>query len=121
MKQLALFTLLVALSGFSCGSTIHNLFEKKTPHEAYAEVLDDNGLEKTPEGRAWLAASTKALEAPQVISLPYRQQGFFPTGKARALGLQFQAKFGERITFTLSNKGNTPFVLYADDSAGRKQ
>lgn len=114
MKNIACLTLLVALCGFSCSSTIHNLFDAKTPHEKYADKLDGNGLEKTPEGRAWLAASEKALFDPQPVSLPYRLQGYFPLDKARALGLQFTARQGERITFNLIKKGTVPLVLFAD-------
>ncbi|HTM92620.1 MAG TPA: M23 family metallopeptidase, partial [Flavisolibacter sp.] len=67
----------------------------------------------TPEGRAWLAASKKALEAPQAIQLPYRQTGYFQSDKPRSLGLKFRAKQGERLTFTL-NKKLTGLVIYSD-------
>jgi murein DD-endopeptidase MepM/ murein hydrolase activator NlpD len=48
----------------------------------------------------------------QPIALPYRQHGYFAPGKARALGLKFNAKRGEKLTFTLDKK--LPFVLFAD-------
>jgi murein DD-endopeptidase MepM/ murein hydrolase activator NlpD len=114
MKHILALTLLTALFGFSCSSTIRDIFNNKTPHEKYAHQLDDNGLEKTPEGRAWLAASEKALVAPHPVSLPYRQQGYFRLDKSRALGLQFHARQGERITFTLEKKGVVPLVIFAD-------
>ena len=114
MKNVFILALLTALSGFSCSSTLRSIFDKKTPHEAYAEDLDDNGLEDTPEGRAWLAASEKALTLPQPIALPYRQQGLFHADKSRALGLQFNVKFGEQVTFTLTKKGADPLVIFAD-------
>ena len=114
MKQISLITLLIALCGFSCGSTIQNIFGKQTPHEKYAEQLDDNNLEKTPEGRQWLAASKAALESPHPVVLPYQQQGYFHPDKSRALGLQFNARSGERLTFKLTKKDSIPFVIYAD-------
>jgi murein DD-endopeptidase MepM/ murein hydrolase activator NlpD len=114
MKYIAFITLAISLSNFSCGSALRNLFSKQTPHEKYAEVLDDNGLNKTPEGRAWLAASEKALVHPQRISLPYRQHGYFHPDKPRALGLEFKARHGERISFTITKKGTAPFAIYAD-------
>ena len=107
-----LATFLLAAIIASCSSTSRNIFSKKTPHEKYAEKLDDNDLDKTPEGRQWLAASKLALEDAQPVQLPYRQQGYFAPGKARALGLQFTAKRGEKLTFTLNKK--EPFVIYAD-------
>lgn len=102
------------LAGFiaSCSSTSRSIFSKRTPHEQYAEVLDDNDLDKTPEGRQWLAASTMALKDPASVQMPYRQHGFFASDKPRALGLRFTAKRGERLNFAVSKK--TPFVLYAD-------
>jgi murein DD-endopeptidase MepM/ murein hydrolase activator NlpD len=75
-------------------------------------VLDDNDLDKTPEGRQWLAVSKTALADAQPIALPYRQHGYFAPGKARALGLKFTARRGERLTFTLDKK--LPFVLFSD-------
>ncbi|MBD0364880.1 MAG: M23 family metallopeptidase [Flavisolibacter sp.] len=114
MKSIATFLLLLIVFGNSCSSSIKHIFENRTPHEKYADKLDAKGLDDTPEGRAWLAASKKALEAPQSISLPYRQNGYFGADKPRALGLLFNVKRGERITFNLTKKGNTNLPLYAD-------
>jgi murein DD-endopeptidase MepM/ murein hydrolase activator NlpD len=111
-----LFTplLLIALFIASCGSSVPKLFSKKTPHEKYAEKLDDTNLEETPAGRQWLAASKFALSDPLTVELPYKQNGYFGTDKARALGLKFTAKRGEKLTFTITRKDKIPFVLYAD-------
>ncbi len=110
------FTLLLPVALFiaSCGSSMPKLFSKKTPHEKYAEKLDDTNLEETPAGRHWLAASKSALQDPQTVELPYKQYGYFGAYKPRALGLKFTAKRGEKLTFTLTKKANIPFVLYAD-------
>lgn len=113
MKNLPFLFILLALFSFSCGTSIRNIFGTETPHEAYAEGLDDRGLDKTPEGRAWLAASKAALEAPITVALPYRQQGYFHADKPRALGLQFTTKRGQRLTFTLTGKSDS-LPLYAD-------
>ncbi len=113
--KLFIFTgLLISLFGYSCGSSIQNIFSNKTPHEAFAADLDDNNLDKTPEGRQWLAASQTSLQDAQTITLPYRQHGFFGRDKSRALALQFKAKHGERITFNLSKKDSLPFIIFAD-------
>jgi len=114
MRNIATFLLLVALFGSSCSSTLHHIFDNKTPHEKYADKLDDTGLEDTPDGRLWLAASQKALTDAQSIQLPYSQHGYFHSDKPRALGLEFKAKQGERITFHLTKKTGSRFALYAD-------
>ena len=112
MKNILAILLLTSLIAASCSSTSRNIFSKKTAHEKYADKLDDNDLDKTPEGRQWLAASKAALENTQSISLPYRQHGYFALDKARALGLKFTAKRGEKISFSLSKK--IPFTIFAD-------
>lgn len=113
VKKFPVLFILLSLYHFSCGTSVRSIFGTETPHEAYAEKLDDRGLDKTPEGRAWLAASKAALAAPLTVILPYRQQGYFPAGKPRALGLQFTAWPGQRLTFTLTGRSDT-LPLYAD-------
>ena len=106
---------LIASINFSCSSTLHKIFGgTKTPHEQYAEKLEDKKLDNTPEGRAWIAASKKALETAQAIQLPYRQNGFFQADRPRSLGLKFHAKHGERLTFTINKKTNFNFAIYSD-------
>jgi len=100
---------MAALLCVSCNSSINKIFSKKTQHEAYADKVEDS-----PEGQQWLASSKKALIAPQIIQLPYRQVGYFHTDKPRALALQFTAKQGERINFDLTKNTGTGFVIYAD-------
>ncbi len=114
MKHLSILFLLLSLYSFSCGKSIRDVFGKKTPHEVYAEELDDRNLDKTPEGRAWLQASKLALENPVKVSLPYRQAGVFHADKPRALGLQFAARAGEKLNFTLTKKGEAALPVYAD-------
>lgn len=114
MKRISPILLLVACISFSCSSTLHKIFDSnKTPHEEYAEKLEEKNLDDTPQGRAWLAASKKALEVPQTIQLPYRQIGYFQPDKPRSLGLKFHAKQGEKLIFTL-NKKLAGFVVYSD-------
>ena len=106
-----LFHLLLSFSLFatSCNGFATRIFSKKTPHEIYADKVDD-----TPEGRQWVTASTSILSAPHTVSLPYRQIGVFPAGTPRALALQFTARRGEHINFDLAKKNNSAFTLYAD-------
>jgi murein DD-endopeptidase MepM/ murein hydrolase activator NlpD len=113
MKNIIPIILLTALFGTSCKS-VKNIFENKTPHEKYAEKLQDHHLDETPEGRLWLAVSKRALDNAQTIELPYRQNGYFHAERPGALALQFMANFGERITFDVSKKTGTRFVIFAD-------
>jgi murein DD-endopeptidase MepM/ murein hydrolase activator NlpD len=115
MKRISVTLLLaIALIGASCSSTTPGIFSKKTPHEKYAEKLDDQDLDKTPQGRQWLAAAKAAVEAPHAVELPYKQVGYFQTDKPRALGLKFTVKRGEQLLFTLKKNTAADFVVYAD-------
>ncbi|MBC7873015.1 MAG: M23 family metallopeptidase [Ferruginibacter sp.] len=106
-----LFLFLFACPAFiSCNSTVNKIFgSKKTPHEAYADKVDNN-----PAGKQWMDVSKNVLDAPQAIKLPYSLLGYFPSGKPRALALQFIAKRGERINFDLLKTTGAGYVLYAD-------
>ncbi|MCW3079779.1 M23 family metallopeptidase [Segetibacter sp.] len=113
MKKILSYLMAMALLGSSCKS-VKNIFANKTPHEKYADKLEDRHLDETPEGRQWLAVSKRALEDPQPIQLPYRQNGYFHADRAGALALEFNADFGERITFDLAKKTMNRFVIFAD-------
>lgn len=114
MKNRSRFLLLPAIFCMACSTPIGKIFDKKTPHEEYAEKLDDKDLDKTADGLAWQAASQAALEAPVSIALPYRQQGFFHADKPRAMGLQFTARPGELLRFSLTRKSGSALPIYAD-------
>lgn len=114
MKKFLIPALLLALFTTACSSTTTAIFGKKTPLEKYEDKLEDTGLDKTPEGRLWLAASERALQLPVAVSVPYRQAGKFSMIKPQALGLAFSAKQGERLLFTLAKKQAGSFVLYAE-------
>ena len=105
-----IFLLLTTPSFFSCNSSVNKIFgNKKTPHEAYADRVDNN-----PAGKQWVDVSKKVLEAPQPIKLPLSLVGYFPAGKPRALALIFTARQGERINFDLKETAGTDYILYAD-------
>ena len=116
MKKIRLIgSLFIILWAASCNSSVTKIFtSNKTPHEKYKDKLEDIGLEKTADGKQWLAASTAALQTPQLINVPHRLAGNFPTDKPRALGLIFKAKAGEQLQFSLQKKGVRAFVLYAE-------
>ena len=114
MKKIIIAALFASLLLTACSSASTNIFGKKTPLEKYEEKLEDSGLEKTPEGRQWLAASHMALQHPVPVQLPYSQAGNFSAKKPQALGLQFVATHGERLTFAFNKTEGANFVLYAE-------
>lgn len=113
-KNKLIIIFLIVTGVTSCNFASRYIFNKKTLHEKYAEKLGDKDLDKTPQGRQWLAASVKVLDSPFAISIPFGLKGNFPPDKPRALGLQFTAKQGERINFHLTKELSANFVLYTD-------
>lgn len=114
MKKVFISTIIAALFITGCSSASTAIFGKKTPLEKYEDKLVDSGLEKTPEGRQWLAAGEKALQHPVAVQLPYRHRGQFSSARPQAAGLKFTATQGERLIFSFEKDKAADFVLYAE-------
>lgn len=108
MNLLRILLLPILFLSASCNSSV-KLWGRKTAHEAYADKI-----EKSPEGKQWIAVSKNTLMTPYAINLPYRQIGYFPATDPKALTLAFPAKHGERVLITLVKKSDGGTVPYAD-------
>jgi murein DD-endopeptidase MepM/ murein hydrolase activator NlpD len=93
----------------SCGTVVNTVFGPKTHREQYEQKIRE-----TPEGRLWKAASEQALAQSVAVSLPYGQKGNFPDSLQVALGLQFNAKRGQKISFNIDKPDTSSFALFAD-------
>ena len=112
-----IFTVQLAILAFliqSCSSSAPGLFAKKTPHQQYGDKISEAGLKQTALGRLWFLAAEQALSKPLMISLPYRETGYFPAEKPQSAGLAFIAKQGEKLKITLEKKPATGFLLYME-------
>jgi peptidoglycan LD-endopeptidase LytH len=98
----------------SCSSSAPGLFAKKTPHQQYGDKISEAGLKQTALGRLWFLAAEQALSKPLMISLPYRETGYFPAEKPQSAGLAFTAKRGEKLKITLEKKPANGFLIYMD-------
>src|SRR5205085_2482095 len=103
---------LIAVSCTTSGPA--GLFGKKSAHEQYADKLKIAGLEETALGKSWLAAADQSLLFPLSVNLPYSETGYFPADQAKAAGLLFHAKRGERLNINLTKKPGTNFTIYLD-------
>jgi murein DD-endopeptidase MepM/ murein hydrolase activator NlpD len=108
MNVLRILMFPLLLFSMSCNSSV-KLWGSKTAHEAYADKI-----EKTPEGKQWIAVSKNTLATPHSIKLPYRQIGNFPASEPKALTLEFPAKQGEQLVIALVKKDSTGTIPYAD-------
>jgi peptidoglycan LD-endopeptidase LytH len=112
------FSIILLLGTFfclaSCSAPVLGGLGKKNYHEQYARKLTDAGLKATALGRQWFSAGEQALVAPQTVTLPYRQAGYFSPDKPRAVGLRFSGQRGARLIFRLETKALDTFRLYTD-------
>lgn len=98
----------------SCTTSGPAIFGKQSLHEQYGKKLSNAGLKETTLGTLWFTEAEKALLQPLSITLPFTQRGYFSADKPRALGLQFSAKRGAKLLFTLNKKPENNFILYAE-------
>lgn len=108
---LLLFLLLTA-----CGKqqTLQGLFQKSTPHEAYARRLRQTGLDQTALGRDWLAAADKALRDSLVVTLPFQETGYFSADRAMAAAYRYQVREGETVRISLTLDPGTDAHVFLD-------
>jgi hypothetical protein len=92
----------LVLSGCSKQQSLKALFQKSTPHEAYARQLKQAGLDRGPAGRAWLAAAEKALRDSLVVALPFAETGYFRPEQPSAASYRYAVRAGDQVHVTLS-------------------
>jgi len=98
---------------YSCKTPLR-IFDKKTAHEEYGEKINNLGLRQTALGTTWFEQATKALGQPVMVTLPYREAGYFAADKAGASGYRFVAKRGERLTISLVTNPAVSYLVFAD-------
>lgn len=111
-----LYTLLITLFLSGCGSreTLRGVFKKETPYEAYVSSLKSAKLDETAVGQDWMAAGQSALQDPIPVTLPFKETGYFPADKPRALSYQVEAKRGEQLVVSLELKARQTMQVFMD-------
>jgi peptidoglycan LD-endopeptidase LytH len=102
----------MVLVGCSTGGP--DLFRKKSLHDQYAKKLMDAGLDKTDLGDQWLTAAEMALQAPQKVTLPYQEMGYFAPDHPRAVGLNFTARRGEKLIISIKRNPQPGLTVFAE-------
>ncbi|HEX2533516.1 MAG TPA: M23 family metallopeptidase, partial [Chitinophagaceae bacterium] len=99
---------------WSCSGTGGGRFNQRSAHAAYGNRLEEAGLHQTALGRQWFAAAARALGQPVRITLPYREQGFFPAEDPRAAGLLFDLPAGAKLEVKLEREAADSLLLFAE-------
>lgn len=112
MKRAGIFYIFLCLLHHACKSPMFG--SSVSPHEKYSTGLKNAKLDSSAMGRAWLNAAAKSLSQPLMISLPYKETGYFDATKIIAAGYRFKLRRGELLTATLTKKPGTGFGLFMD-------
>ncbi|WP_375419403.1 M23 family metallopeptidase [uncultured Hymenobacter sp.] len=114
-RWLALLAALpLLLSACSPQQTLQGLFQKDTPHAAYARSLRRAGLDRSALGQSWLAAADRALRDSLVVSLPFTETGYFRPEQPTAAGYRFSARAGELVHVELTLAPGAPARVFVD-------
>ncbi len=112
MRPIIIVLAIIFIAG--CNTSKNGLFKTRSEHEAYSDRLKDAKLDATKMGRSWLSGAARAISQPVSITLPFREQGYFPPDLAHASGYSFTVNKGEEIIVSVKT---TPVnkVLYFID------
>lgn len=105
------------LMGFlltACSTPGPGLFTKKTLHEQYGQRLADAGLRESALGRLWFGAADRSLNAPLIVTLPYKETGYFAAELPSATGVRFAVRKGEKLAIALDKKPTSGFAVFYD-------
>jgi murein DD-endopeptidase MepM/ murein hydrolase activator NlpD len=102
------------LSACSPSAILRGVIPPSSPHEQYAEVLRQSGLDRTALGRDWLAAAERALQTTLSVALPYRETGYFAAEEVGAFGYRFDARRGQRLRIEVELEASDPGRLFLD-------
>lgn len=84
----------------NCGGVqqpLKEVLKKQTPYEKYEQALKNVKLENTALGNDWIVAGRKALQDSILVSLPFKETGYFAADKPMAVSYQVSMKRGERL------------------------
>jgi murein DD-endopeptidase MepM/ murein hydrolase activator NlpD len=101
-RSIFLLVLPLLFSACSPQQTLQGIFQKDTPHEAYARSLRRAGLASSTLGQAWQAAADRALRDSLVVTLPFTETGYFRPDQPTAAGYRFAVRAGELVHVELT-------------------
>ena len=90
------------------------LFRSVSPHEQYAQSLRDARLERTALGIEWLATADRALKDSVLVSVPYRESGYFSSTRPFAIGYRLNGQRGDKFIIKVDVQGQEPVQVFID-------
>ena len=113
MRRLVL--LLAAVLASACGqASVGNPFARATPHEQYAQALEQAGLADTALARDWLSAAQQALFEPKSATLPLTNTVRHDPAKPTAYGYRLALQRGRVLRVQLDVTADAPAIVFVD-------
>lgn len=114
-KAFALLCCLGLLSaGCGTSSPLREAFRKTTPYEKYRQALQNTRLDQTALGQDWLAAGQRALRDSLVVTIPFRETGYFAADEPTAYSYRVNARRGERLTVRVDVQSAKAVKVFVD-------
>lgn len=98
----------------SCSTSGPRIFKKQSPHQQYADHLNDAGLQNTGLGRLWFNSAESAILKPMAVALPFSESGYFPAEKPESASWKFSARRGEKLIIDFTKTPSTGFIIYLE-------
>ncbi|RFZ85524.1 M23 family peptidase [Mucilaginibacter terrenus] len=114
LRQLLILVLLSAIMASCSKRGPLAIFQKLSPHDAYAQKLKDAGLSNSALGAAWLKQAGQTIANPLNINIPYKETGYFPDERASGTALRFDARRGQKLRISITKKPISNFNIYLD-------
>jgi len=113
VRKVALIALVLIAAGCQRAG-VARLFDRATPHEAYAQRLQQAGLADTALARDWLTAAERALVAPKSATLPLTNEVLHAPSSPGAYGYRLKLQRGRVLNVSLSLKSSEPSLIFID-------
>jgi murein DD-endopeptidase MepM/ murein hydrolase activator NlpD len=110
--SLGLLLLLCAGGCAGSGSLLTRL--GASPHEQYTRALARAGLESSVVARQWIEANRRALAAPFDLTLPFREDGYFPPSEPSAAAYRLSLAQGRVLVVEVRFDSAEPGRLFVD-------
>jgi len=110
-----LFGIIFLLFVTAC-TTLQKLvqLEPPSPREQYLDGLTKSALNQTAMVRSWMAAGELLHHDSIVVTLPFRETGFFAVTEPQARFYRFDVKDGQMLTLTSLIKTKANAALFID-------
>jgi murein DD-endopeptidase MepM/ murein hydrolase activator NlpD len=96
------------------GCSGSGIFGPRSPHRQYAESLEKAGLAQSALGKKWIEAGEKCLNDSIIVSLPYRESGFFAANVPQSSCIRFKPKRGQKITVSIQTRPSSGIRFFAE-------